>query len=326
MVFGHGDPEAWRLLLSALSDAGFVVTGSWPARTEAGTGAGSANIVVTITIACRPAPASRPDGLQAMVDLAVEREIRGRVEDWERDELALTDQLMAAYGPAMEVLGRYDRVLRPDGTGVDIDHYLSLARRTVQDAAAIKVDDLPLETFDARTRFALFWARLYGRQLAPKSEAVFQAMASSLQLDDVRKDILEESTKGYRLADFGEHRSGIVRRELNAATATVDVVREMVRSWRADGREGVATVLGLSERDPDDIYLWAVISYLAGILPNTDADRKALEDILRNRSAIGSARSILERERVESDAFQLRMFQDEVITNEAATSLSNSER
>jgi len=324
LVFGHGDPEAWRLLLSALMEGGYVLTGSWPARTEAATGAGSANIVVTITIACRPAPAKRADGLQATVDLEVEREIRGRVAAWERDGLALTDQLMAAYGPAMEVLGRYGNVLRPDGTPVEIDHYLSLARRVVQDVAAIKVDGLPLETFDARTRFALFWARLYGRQLAPKSEAVFQAMASNLQLDDVRKDILEESAKGYRLADFGEHRPGMARSDINATTATVDVVREMVRSWRAGGREGVAMVVGLSEREPDDIYLWSVISYLAGILPIADADRKALEDILRNRSAIGSARSVLER--AASDAFQLRMFQDDAINSEAATSVSNTER
>jgi len=326
LVFGHGDPEAWRLLLSALMSADFVVTGSWPARTEAATGARSANIVVTITIACRPAPPQRLDGLQAMVDLEVEREICERVADWERDGLALTDQLMAAYGPAMEVLGRYGNVFRPDGTPVEIDHYLSLARRTVQDVAAIKVDGLPLETFDARTRFALFWARLYGRQLAPKSEAVFQAMASNLHLDDVRRDILDESTKGYRLGDFGEYRSGIAHGDINAATATVDVVREMVRGWRAGGREGVAMVVGLSEREPDDVYLWAVISYLAGILPIADADRKALEDILRNRGAIGSARSTLERERAVSDAFQLRMFQDDAITSEVATSVSNAER
>jgi putative DNA methylase len=235
LVFGHGDPKAWRLLLSALIEAGFVVTGSWPARTEEGAGAGAANIVVTITIACRPAPSDRPDGLQAMVDLEVEREIHNRVSTWERDGLALTDQLMAAYGPAMEVLERYEHVLRPDGTLVEIDRYLSLARRTVQDAAAIKVDGLPLETFDARTRFALFWARLYGRQLAPKSEAVFQAMASNQRLEDVRRDILEENTKGYRLADFGEFSTEADYENLSAASPTVDVVRQMVRNRRAIG-------------------------------------------------------------------------------------------
>jgi len=308
LVFGHGDPEAWKLLLSALAEARFVVTGSWPARTEAGTAAGAANIVVTITIACRPAPAVRADGLQATVDLEVEREIRGRVAVWERDGLALTDQLMAAYGPAMEVIGRYEHVLRPDGNPVKIDHYLSLARRTVQDTAAIKIDGLPLETFDARTRFALFWTRLYGRQLAPKSEALFQAMASNLRLDDVRRDILEESTKGYRLADFDQQSAGAAVTNLSSSSAVVDVARQMVRGWRVSGGEGVAATLALSERDPDDAHLWAVVTYLGSILPTADPDRKSLEDIMRNRGAIISARSVLDRERSVNQLVQTSLF------------------
>ncbi len=310
LVFGHGDPDAWILLLSALRDAGFVVTGSWPARTEASAGAGAANIAVTITIACRPAPANRPNGLQATVDLDVEREIRARVVDWERDGLALTDQLMASNGPAMETLGRYAQVLRPDGTPVPLQYYLSLARRIVQDAAAIKVDGLPLETFDPRTRFALFWLRLYGRQLAPKSEATFQAMAYSLRLDDVRRDILDETTKGYRFAEFGENPPGSDG-DLSSASSTIDVVRHMVRAWRAAGGDGVAAVLGRAELPPDDTHLWAVISDLSNILPPADADRKALEDITRNRRAIGSARVVYDRQRVASQTTQERLFEDD---------------
>lgn len=311
LVFGHGDPEAWRLLLSALMKARFVVTGSWPARTEAKSGAGAANIVVTITIACRTAPSQRDNGLQAEVDEEVRREIFDRVPSWDRDGLPLTDQLMAAYGPAMEVIGRYENVLRPDGAIVDIDYYLSHARRAVQDAAAIRVDGLPLETFDARTRFALFWTRLYVRQLAPKSEARFQAMASNLRLDDVRRDILEENTKGYRLAQFGELEPRNPDGGISPMSATINVVRQMVRAWRADGGDGVARILNLAERDHDDPALWAVIADLARILPAADADRKALDGITRNRVAIGQLRIVLERRRAADKPVQLTLVERE---------------
>jgi putative DNA methylase len=36
IVFGHGEPEGWHRLLGAISAAGLVLTGSWPARTEKG--------------------------------------------------------------------------------------------------------------------------------------------------------------------------------------------------------------------------------------------------------------------------------------------------
>jgi hypothetical protein len=181
----------------------------------------------------------------------------------------------------------------------------------VQDAAAIKIDGLPLETFDARTRFALFWARLYGRQLAPKSEAVFQAMASNLRLDDVRRDILEENTKGYKLAEFGELRHADESGGISSESAVIDIVRQMVRAWRANGGQGVANALALAEREAEDLYLWAVVGDLANILPATDRDRKALEDVIRNRRAIGATRAVLERERAlarEPIAHQMQMF------------------
>lgn len=308
LVFGHSDPEAWRLMLSALMEAGFIVTGSWPAKTEAQGGANAATIVTTITIACRTAPTNRADGLQATVDLEIEREIYARMLEWDRDGLAPTDKQMAAYGPAMEVRGRYSRVLRPDGTAVEIDHYLSLARRAVQEAQAIKIDGLPLETFDARTRFALYWARVNGRQLAAKSDALFEAMAANLRLEDVRRDILEDTPKGCRLALFGEYAREPDYSGLDGASKVIDIVRHMVRAWRAGGGEGVATVLTYAERDPDDHYIWAVIGDLARVLPPADPDRKALEDISRNRRAIGATKVVLERQLLDGAPYTLPLF------------------
>ena len=86
---------------------------------------------------------------------------------------------MAAYGPAMEIVGRYEQVLDKTGTPVDLTRYLPLARRIVQEIAAIRIDGLPLETFDVRSMFALSWARQYGRQAAPGSELRWERLTSS---------------------------------------------------------------------------------------------------------------------------------------------------
>ena len=106
IVFGHGDPDVWHRLLGAIRDAGLVLTGSWPAKTESGGSAGSANIVTTITMACRPAPDDRPEGRRGAVEQEVRREVQNRIPMWQDDGLAQADQLMAAHGPAMEVYGR----------------------------------------------------------------------------------------------------------------------------------------------------------------------------------------------------------------------------
>ena len=105
IVFGHGDPEVWHRLLSAISHGGLVLTGSWPAKTEAGGSGSAANIVTTVTMSCRPAPKDRPVGRAHVVEDEIRAEVKARVPAWDAAGLAAPDQRMASAGPAMEVFG-----------------------------------------------------------------------------------------------------------------------------------------------------------------------------------------------------------------------------
>ena len=199
IVFGHGDIEVWHRLLSAITRAGLILTGSWPAKTEQGGSAGSANIVTTLTMSCRPAPAVRPNGRANLVEAEVRREVQSRIPVWDAAGLAPTDQRMASAGPAMEVVGKYDQVLDHLGEPVSVSQYLVVARKAVSEATSVPIDNLPLDTFDARTRFALGWARLYRRSLAPKSEARWEALTTDLSMADI-DGVLAEGDKGVRFA------------------------------------------------------------------------------------------------------------------------------
>ena len=210
--------------------------------------------------------------------------MRARVPEWEKANLALTDQLMASAGPAMEVVGRYSAVLDQLGEAIDTGRYLVLARRAVEEAAAIKIEDLPLETFDARTRFALFWVRLYGRGAAPKSEARWQAMVSDIAMTEI-SDILRdgEGGKGVRLV-FGR-KMGV---SIDETSSVIDVALAMARAW-PQGLNSVAEVLAASGRDSEDSHLWAAVGFLSARLPEADADVQAWNGIVRGRRTVASA-------------------------------------
>lgn len=285
IVFGHGDPDVWHRLLSAIRDADLVLTGSWPAQTERGGTAGSANIVTTLTLCCRPAPTMRGAGRLADVDVEVQAEIRRRIPLWDAARLALTDQLMASAGPAMEVVGRYSEVLDKLGSAVDLDRYLPLARRFVEEAADIRIDALPLATFDARTRFALFWARVHGRAVTAGSEARWQRLAADLEEPDT-DGLLTRVKKGVRLAYSAE----AARSQVSAATATIDVVLAVADAGKS--LAAVATVLSAAGR-PDDQFVWAAMSELTRVLPEGDSDCEVWTWVVRNRPAItGASRSV----------------------------------
>jgi putative DNA methylase len=289
IVFGHGDPEVWHRLLGAITQAGLVLTGSWPAKTEAGGSAGSANIVTTLTMSCRPAPAGRAAGRASVVEAEVRREVQARISMWDAAGLAPTDQLMASAGPAMEAVGRYSEVLDHLGEPVDPARYLVLARKAVIDATSVPIENLPLDTFDARTRFALGWARLYRRSVAPKSEARWQALAADLTMDEL-KGVLSEADKGVRLAPAKDWK-GIV----TETSSVIDVAMAMAKSW-ADGLDEVGRVLAAAGRDEDDAYLWAALGYLSSLLPEGDPDAVAWTSLVRARRGIGNvARGVSQR-------------------------------
>lgn len=282
IVFGHGEPEVWQRLLTAIRDAGLVLTGAWPAKTEAGGKVGFTNIVTTLTMACRPAPPGRPVGRKGVVEAEIKSEIKKRYLDWERWGLAPADMLMAAAGPAMEAVGRYSEVLDAKGDPVDIYTFLPLARAAVQEAMAVEINHEPLDTFDARTRFALWWVRLYGRQAQAKSELRWQALASSLELTAVR-DLVTDVGKGVRFITSRDHAG-----KINGDSAVIDVALALAAASE-EGLQAMGQVLADAGRTGDDAHLWSAIQFLADRLPDNDPDSVALTRVLRTRTEISNA-------------------------------------
>ena len=158
IVFGHGDPDAWVRVLTAIADAGLVLTGSWPCSTEKGGKQTGEYIDNTIMMACRSAAQERPVGDVRMVDEEIRAVIASRVPHWTNDGLTDSDQRMAAIAPAMEVVGKYSEVRDFTGHPVPFEHFLGMAHRAVEEAADVRIDRFKLTDFDVRTRFALSWA------------------------------------------------------------------------------------------------------------------------------------------------------------------------
>jgi putative DNA methylase len=283
IVFGHGDPEVWHRLLNAVDTAGLVLTGSWPARTEKGGRVGSANIQTTLTLACRPAPPARQPGRVAEVDAEVRREIKERLPLWEAAGLALTDQLMASAGPAMEVVGRYSEVRDKTGKPVALDRYLPFARQMVQEAADIRIDDLPLGAFDERTRFALFWAKVFKRSVTAASEARWQRLAADLA-ESATAGVLAKVAKGARLAFASESATPVD--DIDPMTPVFDIALSMA----ADGASlaHAAEVLIAADK-VEDPYVWAAVRALSDWVPDADPDGEVWTWLTRNKGAVQSA-------------------------------------
>ncbi len=289
IVFGHGDPDAWVRVLTAITDAGLVLTGSWPCSTEKGGKQTGEYIDNTIMMACRAAKQDRPVGDVRVVDEEIRAVIASRVPAWTDDGLADSDQRMAAIAPAMEVVGRYSEVRDFTGHPVPFDHFLGMAHRAVEEAADVRIDRFKLTDFDVRTRFALSWLRQHGRSVAPASEARWLRLSYDVTEDDV-KGVLQKVKGGPRLA-FGDETADSL--SLHPTSPVVDIVLAVT----AEGRSisDIATALQLLER-ADDEMLWAAMSEFARVLGESDRDGQTITWAVRQRHLIAERAARLTRE------------------------------
>lgn len=133
IVFAHKSTSAWETLLSAVINAGWVVTASWPIDTELTSrlrAHNSASLASSIHLVCRPRknPNSSvtPDDIGDWRDILSELPIR--IHTWmprlAEEGVVGADAIFACLGPALEIFSRYSRVEKASGEIVTLKEFL----------------------------------------------------------------------------------------------------------------------------------------------------------------------------------------------------------
>ena len=147
VVFANKQPDAWETLVAALIRSGFVVTGSWPIRTEMQTrqrSLGSAALSSSVWLVCRKRPKAAP-GWDKKVLAEMRGSIRTRLRVFWDAGLRGPDFVWAATGPALEAFSRHPVVkrvaARRDGASatLGVAEFLREVRRMVVDFVVRRV-------------------------------------------------------------------------------------------------------------------------------------------------------------------------------------------
>jgi adenine-specific DNA methylase len=127
IVFAHKETDRWEALLSALVQAGWCITGSWPIETERASrmrAHDSAALATSVHLVCRPCLDDAPTGDWG----EVLRELPRRVGDWmerlQNEGIRGADLIFACIGPALEVFSKYSKVESADGSEITLAAYL----------------------------------------------------------------------------------------------------------------------------------------------------------------------------------------------------------
>jgi len=166
VIFAHKGTAGWEALLSALVNAGWTVTGSWPIDTERAArmrAKDSAVLGSSVHLVCRPR--ENPDG-SLRRDVGdwrdVLRLLPERIHEWlprlAKEGVVGADAVFACLGPALEVFSRYDRVEKASGEEVTLREYLEHVWAAVsREALGMVFEGADTMGFEEDARLTAMW-------------------------------------------------------------------------------------------------------------------------------------------------------------------------
>ena len=118
----------WETMLSAIIQAGFSITGTWPMRTEM-TAALKFNVnalASSVILVCRKRSTDAPICTRRDFINTLKRELKPALQKLQASNIAPVDLAQSAIGPGMGVYSRFSKVLEADGIPMSVRSALQI--------------------------------------------------------------------------------------------------------------------------------------------------------------------------------------------------------
>lgn len=113
----------WETMLSAIIDAGFAITGTWPMRTELSNrqiASGTNALASSIVLVCRKRQQDAPSTTRRAFMAELKKSMPSALEQLQDSNIAPVDMAQATIGPGMAVFSKYSQILEADGSPMSV--------------------------------------------------------------------------------------------------------------------------------------------------------------------------------------------------------------
>jgi len=305
IVYAHKSTAGWETVINALLDSGLVVTGAWPLNTEMQSrlrASESAALASSIYIVARKM-ARQPTGFYNDVRAELRTHLDAKLHRLWEEGIGGADFFIAAIGSAIEVFGKYERVMDYEGTVVRADRLLDEVRTIATDYAVRQIlrDGFAGEVSDL-TRLYVLWRWNYGEALVPFDEARKLAQSCGVDLARewgrggfVRKErefvrVLgpqqrrwDESASRRTSETGGQSKS--LTRSIADSHEMIDVLHYVLLLWEKGRREELVQVLAETGLGRGEAF-YRVAQAISETLPNESKEKKLLDGFLAGRERV----------------------------------------
>jgi len=249
VMFTHKKVDAWDTLATALINAGFELTASWPVHTESEHSLHQARknaAASTILLVCRKRVSEAAGGWWEDILPEVRHTALQKVKEFTAANITGVDLYLATFGPVLGVLSRNWPVRDRSGEVVNPDTALDEARRVVTDYRMQSLLQGRRGQFDPVTRWYILAWDIYQAPQFSFDEGRKLALSVGVDVDHLRtqKQIYKKDKNFMALCTPKERsRRGQVDVNANSFNSAIDAIHTALLIYEEDGAGAVRRFL-----------------------------------------------------------------------------------
>ena len=283
IVYAHKSTSGWETLINSLLDSNLVITSSWPIHTEMKArlrAKNSATLSSSIYIVTRKMK-REPTGFYNDVKDELKRYLDEKLEQlWVEGDIDGADFFIAAIGSAIEVFGKYEKVMDYEGNVIRADRLLSDVRKIVTDYAAHQIlhNGFAGEISDL-TRFYVLYRWSYGDAKVPFDEARKLAQSCSINLSEEwnRHGFIKKEKEFIRV--LGPHERKLVDINGSSVPEMINVLHGVLLLWEEGKHDEIMRLLQESGYGKEEGF-YRVAQAISETLPIESKEKKLLDGFL----------------------------------------------
>ncbi len=286
IVYAHKSTAGWETLINSLLDSGLIMTGAWPINTEMVARLNAretAALASSIYIVCRKMQ-RQATGFYNDVKEALKQHLNSKLERLWAEGISGADFFIAAIGSAIEVFGKYEKVIDFEGNIIRADRLLEDVRTISTDYAVRKILHNGFSgEISNLTRFYVLYRWNYGTARIPFDEARKLAQSCSIDLAyEWNRNGFIKKDKEYILVLGPQDRKP---EQIKDRTELIHILHAVLLCWEKSRRDEMIQILKESGYGKSEAF-YRVAQAVSETLSTQDREKKLLDGFLAGRERL----------------------------------------
>ena len=279
LVYAHKSTDGWETLINSILNSGLVLTAAWPINTERPgrlRANDSAALASSIYMVARKMK-KEPIGFYQDVKKELKVYLNKKLEHLWNEGISGADFFIASIGSAIQVFGKYEKVVDDNDEKISVRKLLNDTRKIVTNYAINKVIKGEFsEEISTMTRFYILWRWAYGEAKVPFDDALKMAQSVGIDIEhEWNKGFIKKDKEFIRVLGPDER----TEKELSDPHDLIDILHNALLLWKKEKRETVEKFLEEKGYKNSEVFK-RVAQAISESLPLESTEKKWLDGFL----------------------------------------------